>query len=362
MPLRNYKFSSDIHSDFVTSLKQRVHRHFSENQIGKNANTEMIMKTVSALSLYLVPYLFMIIARPSNVPLLIFCWVLMGCGIAFIGTSVMHDSLHGSYSKKKHVNTILGFSTWILGVDATIWKLQHNVLHHTYTNIEEADDDIDPRYVMRFSPNQPLRWFHRYQHIYAMFFYANATTMWITVKDYAKAFNYHKRGLLKIDTSFPIYILKMFIRKMSYFFIFLVIPIYVLPISAGLVITLFILQHLAAGTMLSMIFQPAHVIETSDFFLQEDEVIDENWYVHQLKTTTNFGMNSRLLFWFSGGLNHQVEHHLFPNICHVHYRKIAKIVKATAAEYDLPYHHQKTIGRAVYNHFKMLRELGKGQA
>ncbi len=349
-----------MNSAFATSLKQRVNLYFSDRQISKNANAEMVLKSVMALSLYLVPYLLMLWLELTSLPLLFGLWILMGFAMGFIGTSVMHDSLHGSYSKKKQVNVIMGISAWIIGVDPTIWKLQHNVLHHSYTNIEGADEDIDPRYILRFSPNQPKRWFHRYQHIYALFLYTISTLLWITLKDYVKAFQFHKRGLLKKDASFPLFILEIFLRKMSYFFLFLVIPIYVLPVSTGAVVMMFVSMHMTAGFMLSMIFQPAHVIHTTEFYDPEDEVINESWLVHQLKTTTNFGTDNKLLTWFTGGLNHQVEHHLFPNICHIHYRHIAKIVQATTAEYNLPYHNQKTIGQAVFNHFRMLKKLGEG--
>ena len=158
-----------------------------------------------------------------------------------------------------------------------------------------------------------------------------------------------------------LFLISIFLKKASYFALFLVIPIYTLPVSTGMVVLMFVTMHLVAGTMLSMIFQPAHVISTSEFYSGEEEKINENWLVHQLRTTSNFGMNSRLLTWFSGGLNYQVEHHLFPHVCHIHYGKISKIVQSLVVKYNLPYHAQKSLGTAIFNHFRMLRELGAGR-
>lgn len=357
-----YRFSNKVDMDFSSSLKSRVNAYFKENSIGKNANREMVVKSVCAISMYLVPYYMMLIFQPSNIPLLFLLWIIMGAAIAFIGTSVMHDSIHRSYSSKKRVNQMMGISTLILGMDPTIWNIQHNVLHHSYTNIEHLDEDIEPRYVLRFSPNQPLRWFHRYQHIYAMFFYAISTLIWVTIKDFVKAFQYRKKGHLDPNRSFVLFIVEMVIRKATYFTFILVLPIILLPVSPWWVVGMFVAMHLTAGILLSMVFQPAHVIDTSTYYKTDKDMGEyENWLVHQLRTTTNFGMDNKVLSWLCGGLNFQIEHHLFPQICHVHYSEISKIVQKTVKEYDLPYHSQKTMGMAIYKHFSMLKQLGRGQ-
>ena len=201
----NHKFSEEVNKAFALELKSKVNEYFATNQISRNANELMVIKTIMALLLYLVPYFIMVLLAPNSTLLLFGLWAIMGFAKAFIGTSVMHDSLHGSYSKNRRVNSFIGISAWLVGVDSTIWKLQHNVLHHSYTNIEDADDDIAPRYVLRFSPNQPLRWFHKFQHIYALFFYFTNTLMWVTFKDFAKAYQYHKRGLRK-KRSFLVFV------------------------------------------------------------------------------------------------------------------------------------------------------------
>ncbi len=360
-PVTKYKFSNNLHAEYTSTLKKRVATYFEDNGIQVNANAEMMFKTALALSIYILPFLIILFGGITNVPVLFVLWGIMGFGVAFIGTSVMHDSLHGSYSKSKRVNSIIGLSTVLLGADPKVWKIQHNVLHHTYTNIEGADEDIEPRFVLRFSPNQPLRWFHKYQHFYAFFFYFLSTLIWVTVKDFAKLFQYRERGLIKKGKEFNNYLVLMTFRKLSYHLVIIGAPILLLDFPVWLTLSMFLFMHLIAGMCLSLVFQPAHVMPDTMFIEQAEEKINQNWLVHQLYTTTNFAPRNKLLSWFIGGLNRQVEHHLFPNICHIHYPKIAGIVKKTTEEFGLPYLEEDTFISALSSHVKMLKKMGRGE-
>lgn len=353
-----YKFSKEVNEEFTTTLNRRVNSYFVDNNISKNANSQMVTKSVVAISMFVVPYIVMMLFPISNLVVLFALWAIMGFGKAFIGTSVMHDSIHGSYSKNQKINWWMSISCGLIGADPTVWRIQHNVLHHSYTNIEDADEDIQPRYVMRFSPNQPRRWFHAYQYIYGLFFYAISTFVWIMYKDYPKIFGYKKRGLIK-GKEFRNAIWMMVLRKSAYYIAFLVVPLIVFPFPFWITFLMYLTMHVVTGTVLSLVFQSAHVNPNAKFIQQEGETIEHNWAVHQLFTTTNFGINSKLLSWFIGGLNFQIEHHLFPNICHVHYPKLSKIVRETTLEYDLPYYAEKTFGSAVVSHLKMLKSLGR---
>ncbi|MDH5382278.1 MAG: acyl-CoA desaturase [Cyclobacteriaceae bacterium] len=355
-----YKFANETDQEFASTLKKRVNDYFKDNNLSKNANKQMIIKTVIAMSVYLVPFFIMIFGNITQIPLLFALWIAMGFGKCFIGTSVMHDTLHGSYSKNKTVNFLMGISVLVLGIAPSIWKIQHNVLHHTYTNIEHADEDIQPRFVLRFTPNQPRRWFHRYQHIYSVFFYGLLTLVWVVIKDFFKLIDYKKKGLVKSGASYYLHHLEIVGRKIIYFAVFLALPIYILPIPVWMTVVMFITMHFVTGVMLSLIFQTAHVIPSSDFIEQEEEKIERNFSVHQILTTSNYAMNNKFLTWCIGGLNFQVEHHLFPSICHVHYASLSKIVQQTTKEFNLPYHSHHTFGAAINSHFKQLKDLGRG--
>ncbi len=354
-----YKFSKEINRDFSTALRSRVRAYFREQELSSHANTNMVIKSVFALSLYLGSYIILIGTGVTTLPQQFILWTLMGIGTVIIGTSVMHDSLHGSYSKDRFINRLMGASAYLIGVDPRVWKIQHNTLHHTYTNIEHADEDIAPRYVLRFSPFQERYWFHRYQHIYAIFFYSIFTLLWISLKDIFKLINYRREGLVKSDRLFWQYLSEQIFFKGTYQIVFLWVPVFVLDQPIWLTFLMFVHMHFVTGFMLSVIFQTAHVMPTSHFIEQEEKEVEENWSVHQLYTTSNYAMDSKLITWLFGGLNYQVEHHLFPNVCHVHYPEISKIVRATAQEYNLPYYAQPTMWAAFYYHFGMLKELGR---
>jgi linoleoyl-CoA desaturase len=286
--------------------------------------------------------------------------VLMGVGIGGIGLSVMHDANHGSYTNKKWVNNLLGYSLNLIGGNAFNWKVQHNVLHHTFTNIHEVDEDISPRGILRMTPYSELKSYHRFQFLYAWFVYGLMTIVWVLVKDFARIGKYHREGLIKKQrTTLRNEIITLVVSKIVYVFYIFVIPTLVLPFTWWQVLIGILIMHYVAGFILAIIFQPAHVIEGTEYPLPDSEGdIENSWAIHQLHTTTNFANNSRWFSWYVGGLNFQIEHHLFPNVCHVHYRKISPIVKSTAAEFNLPYKSERTFVDALVGHVKLLKQLG----
>lgn len=356
----NYRFSRKVNRDFSKIIRKRVNTYFKENDISRNGNTNMGVKSVFALSFYIAPFVVMLTSGIHDLVFLFSMWILMGVGTSFIGMLVMHDSLHGSYSQKSWVNKLMGFSTFIIGMSPLIWHLQHNVLHHSFTNIEEADEDIDPRFVLRFSEHQPLRWFHKYQHIYAMLFYSLSTVFWVYVKDFVKLFQYREKGLVKRGAEFRKVFATIIVKKVLYLALIIGLPVYILPVSVGTIILMYLAMHVTTGTILSLIFQPAHVTPEAEFYDLPENEVDENWYVHQLRTTSNYAINASVFSWFIGGLNFQVEHHLFPNVCHIHYPAISKIVRETTKEMDLPYYNQPSFASAVKSHFLHLKKMGKG--
>lgn len=360
--MRSIKFNHSEKADFFRELNKRVNSYFKENNISKFANTEMKVKTIFMLSLYFVPFSILLFGSLTNVWLILFMWILMGFGMSGIGLSVMHDANHGAYSKKKWVNKLLGYTSNFLGANDMNWRIQHNVLHHSYTNIEGMDEDINIGFIMRFSPNQKRRKLHRFQLYYAWFLYGFLTMNWFVAKDFAQLKNYKKRDLLKDENrSYAGAFLEILGLKVSYVLLTLVLPMYILPLPWWGTILCFMLMHFICGLILSLIFQPAHVLNETDFFDPEvNGDMENNWAIHQMKTTANFAPTSGWFGWFVGGLNFQVEHHLFRNICHVHYKKIAKIVKETAEEFEVPYYSHRTFYHALRSHFSLLHNLGRG--
>ncbi len=353
------KFTSNISKEhqFVVELRKKVNNYFKQNNISPKANSKMILKTIILLSSYLVPFIIILIFKP-HLLIAIGLTVLMGIGIAGIGMGVMHDACHGAYSKKHWVNNLLGGSLYLLGSNVLNWKIQHNVLHHTYTNISGFDEDIDDKGPIRLSENKPLKWYHKYQFIYAFLFYGLMTITMLT-NDFTRLLKYHKQGLLKSQNKkMGREFTKMLLRKIIYLTVIIGLPLWLTDYSIWQILFGFFIMHWTASIILSFVFQMAHVVEGAQQPLPEVNMHVE-WSVHQLNTTADFARNNKLLSWYVGGLNFQIEHHLFPNICHIHYKNIAPIVEQTAKEFGLQYNIQPTFRSALLSHIYRLKELGK---
>ncbi len=352
-------FNSKHTPAFFRTLNVRVHNYFKEQDIKKTGNFNLHIKTIIMFSLFVAPY-FLNIFTGSPLYIKWLLCIVGGVGMAGIGMNVMHDGNHNSYSSKRWVNKIMGGSMYFLAGNVYNWQVQHNVLHHTYTNIHGHDEDLDAGRVIRFSEHGEWSPIHRFQHIYSVFFYGLLTMNWVTTVDFKQTYRYLKRKLHygKLPNPRKQWA-TVIVSKILYFTVWFVIPITITDIPWYYILLGFFTMHYVAGLILSLIFQLAHVMDDTTTPLPNEKGNMENsWAIHQLQTTTNFGTKSKFLSWFSGGLNHQVEHHIFPNISHIHYPKIAKIVKETAKEYNLPYNEYKTMWAALAAHFRHLKQLG----
>lgn len=341
-------------------LNKRVNDYFKSHNIHRTGNAEMVIKTIVMFLLYLTPYAFIVSGLVTSPWILIPLVIVMSLGLGGIGLSVMHDANHGAYSKRSWINTIVGYSLNLVGANSFNWKMQHNVLHHTYTNVHEEDEDIVTRGVLRLSPHSKWKFIYQFQHIYAWFLYGLMTLSWMFAKDFARIVKYHKTGLAKKQKASIVKEWFILIAtKVFYIGYIFVIPVVFTSLPWWQIVTGILVMHYIAGFMLAIIFQPAHVIDGTEYPLPDDDrMLENNWAVHQLLTTTNFGNKSKWFSWYVGGLNFQIEHHLFPNVCHVHYRKIASIVRSTAEEYGLPYKSATTFMEALRGHARLLRQLG----
>jgi linoleoyl-CoA desaturase len=351
------RFAKGAGNDFYATLRQRVNTYFEENKLSRHANSTMVAKTIFMVALYLLPFIFSLTVV-ENALVFWLLWVVMGVGMAGIGLSIMHDANHGAYSANPRVNSLLGYLLNLVGGCAGYWKIQHNVLHHTYTNIQGHDEDISRVQVLRFSPHAKKMKMHRYQHYYAWFLYGLMTISWVTTKEFAQLFEFREKGLLSGKHDFRNMLLELVLTKVIYYAYILVLPMLILPFSPWFILLCFLSMHFVGGLILSLVFQPAHVVPDAAYPLPDGEGRMENhWAIHQILTTTDFGHRQRLLSWYMGGLNYQIEHHLFPTVCHVHYRALAPIVQQTAQEFGLPYHVEKSWQGAIRSHWKMLRTL-----
>lgn len=351
------KFASSKSHSFHTELKNRITQYFQE--VGKSAtgNFQLFLKAIILVCSFLVVYIHLVFYTPSTVFALLEC-LLLGGLTASIGFNVMHDGAHGSFSKYAWINKLAGLSLNFLGANVFMWNTKHNVVHHAYTNIDGIDDDIDAGVFLRLCETQEYKKLHKYQHIYFWGAYALLYLYWIFFTDYKKYFTKKvgsmplKRMELKDHLSFWIF-------KVIHLAIFVAVPIYTIGFLPWLIG--FMLYAMFAGVVLSVVFQLAHTVEETQFPVPVANKIEDEWAVHQLKTTANFATRNKVISWLVGGLNFQIEHHLFPKISHVHYPAISKIIKDACAEYGIPYIEHRRMREALNSHINHLRQLGQNQ-
>ena len=354
----NIKFSNDKATLFIKELKSQVQAYFDNQNISSKANGRMVIKTIVLLLVTFGAYALIV---SNQVPLL-GMWgltFLMGLGVAGIGFSISHDALHGAYSSNKHVNRFLGLTFELLGASSYLWKIKHNVIHHTYTNIHGVDDDLEVSPLLRLSPGSPRYSYQKYQHIYAFIAYGFSTLHWVFLKDYKNLLRRSIGPYSKVKHPAKEIVL-LLAMKIFYYLYMIVVPLIVLDITWWQFIIGFLTIHFTAGTILGVVFQLAHVVEGPEHFSNEaDGIMEDAWLVHEMKTTANFAQHNKLLCWYVGGLNFQIEHHLFPKICSIHYPSISPIIRRVAKSHNVPYHYHPTLRKAILSHCRTLKQLGE---
>ena len=180
---------------FFRTLNSRVNNYFKENNISKTGNWKLHLKTIILFTLFTAPYIIIVSTPQIHFGLFILLSLIIGVGMAGIGMNVMHDGNHGSYSNKPWINNIMGGSIYILAGNVYNWQVQHNVLHHTYTNIPGHDEDLDAGRVIRFTKEAKWERFHAFQHYYSLFLYGLLTFNWCFTTDFKQMNGYLKRDL-----------------------------------------------------------------------------------------------------------------------------------------------------------------------
>lgn len=345
-------------SEYYPLLKRRVDEYFAQSKQSKYANAEMIFKTVFILSFYTITYI-LIMSNTLSWYWLIASFMAHGFFKAMIGLNIAHDAIHGSYSSNKTINSILGNLFNIIGGNDYLWRVKHNVIHHSYTNIPGHDDDINQTALLRLEPTQERRPIHKYQHLYGIFLYSLATISWVISKDFR---NFFKEKIGEYDnTNKPKgEVARLIGYKILYYIMYIILPFAFIAQPWYIILIGFLAMHLVAGLSLSIIFQLAHTVEGTAFPEPDPKGnMEHNWAVHQLYTTADFARNNMLVNFLFGGLNFQIEHHLFPRVCHTHYRALSRIVEKTSQEFSIPYIENVTFTQAVQSHFIYLKKMGR---
>ncbi|MES2731405.1 MAG: acyl-CoA desaturase [Bacteroidota bacterium] len=344
-------------SPFFKVLKEKVDSYFVNNNIHTAGNRRLLFKSLLQISSAMALYIVLVFFNPGSLVSLLLS-SLLGFNLAVIGFNVMHEGGHQSFSKHRWLNQASAYSLNILGGNVYFWKIKHNINHHTYTNIEGLDMDIDVQPFMRLHEQQPRYWFHRFQHVYWLVLYSFSYLAWIFYDDFEKYFTGKAVAIAEKRNLAPKEHLIFWLTKIGYVSLFIVIPI----VMVGLVKALigFSIITFVCGLFISIVFQLAHVVESTQFPSpsEESNKMETEWAIHQINTTANFATKNKFISWLLGGLNFQVEHHLFPKISHVHYPQISKLVKETCQEFNITYLEYPSLIKAFYSHLLHIKKLG----
>ncbi|MFM9028084.1 MAG: fatty acid desaturase family protein [Bacteroidota bacterium] len=353
--MSNLKFTGN-NSAFYSELKQRVNKYFEEHGRSVHGGNAALVKAIVLIGGFL--FLYALLAFRF----LPYPWDLLACiPLAFltagIGFNIMHDGAHGSLSSHPFLNRLAALSLNMLGASSFMWNIKHNVIHHTFTNVEDHDDDILNQPFFRMSPSQPHNRMHKWQHIYWPLGYGLMYVAWIFFLDIRKYFNKQIAEKTEIKIPFSVHV-GFWVTKILYTLCFVVIPLQFY--SVGEFLIGYLTYTFTTGIVISVIFQLAHTVEETTFVMPDSEsgTLQNDWASHQVLTTANFATRNKIITWFVGGLNFQVEHHLFPRISHVHYPALSPIVQETCERHGLRYINQPTLWGAINSHVKFLQKLG----
>lgn len=342
---------------FQTALKRRVDEYFTTSGLSRRGSPWMTLKTATLLSWFAASYVFLVFGAAAWWQALAGA-ISLGLAMAGIGFSIQHDANHGGYSESRKLNRLLALTLDMIGGSSYLWGWKHNIFHHTHTNVTGSDPDINAEPMLRMSPFQPLRWVHRFQHLYFWMLYAWMPAKWHLVDDFESVARASIGGH-KVPRPKGWELAGFIGGKALFFGWSLVLPAFFHPLWQVL------LFHLVAswtlGVTLGLFFQLAHCIEEADFPKPEGAnfKLSRDWAVHQVRTTVDFAPRNKLLTWYLGGLNFQVVHHLFPKVCHVHYPALSRLVAETCGEFGERYLVHRSITAALLSHARWMYRLGR---
>ncbi|MFN8546944.1 MAG: acyl-CoA desaturase [Candidatus Eisenbacteria bacterium] len=357
-PRQGLKFEG--HTEFQTELRRRIDEFFRQSGRRQRDCPEMYLKTAILMTSLVGLYVLLVFFASTwwqALPLA----MLLGLNTAAIGFNVQHDGGHHAYSDRPWVNKLAALAMDLIGASSYVWSWKHGVLHHTYTNLTGLDSDIDFGVFGRGTPHQPLRRYHRWQHWYLWPLYGLMIARWELWADFADAAQ-GRIGNYRIPRPSGTHLAIFLGGKVVFFGLCFGLPM--LHHSVWAVLGCYVVFALVLGLVLSVVFQLAHCVEEAAFPMPNPQTgnIEAAWAIHQVQTTVDFSRRSRVASWLLGGLNYQIEHHLFPRICHVNYPAMSAIVESTCREYGIRYNVHPSFLAGVASHYRWLRRMGREAA
>ena len=345
---------------FLHELRRRVDAYFERTGRPRRDCPQIYFKTATILAWFFGAY-FLLLFVPMSWWLVLPLAVVLGLSMAAIGFNIQHDGGHKAYSERKWVNKVMAMTLDLMGGSSYLWDWKHNAIHHTYPNVTGEDDDISLGFLARLSPHQRRYWFHRLQGLYLWLLYGFLAIKWHFIDDFY-TIAVGRIGGHKIPRPKGRDLMVFVGGKVLFFSMAFLIPMLLHPVWKSLAV--YAIASFVSGVVLSVVFQLAHCVVGADFPMPVESPdgqgrIQTEWSIHQVQTTVDFARGNRVLCWLLGGLNFQVEHHLFSKICHIHYPALSKVVEEACHEFGVRYMTHKSFFSAVASHFRWLVMMGR---
>lgn len=349
------KFSGD--NTFHRELRRRVDAEFERSGTSQRDSVKMYLKTAIILAVFAADYVALVFFATNGWQALLLS-IVLGAATAGIGFNIMHDGGHQAYSRHRWINRLTALTLDMVGGSSYIWQWKHGRFHHTWVNVAGHDSDIDLGVLGRLSPTQRWRPWHRWQHIYLWVLYGVTVIRWHVYGDFRDMIS-GTIGERPFTRPRGWDLVAFVMGKLVFFGLAFGLPLAFH--SIGAVLLFYAVTAAVAGVLLALVFQMAHVVEEAAFPVADENShqIDTPWAIHQLETTVDFARGNRVLSWLIGGLNFQIEHHLFPRISHTNYPRVARVVEDACREFGVPYLAHRTFAAGIASHYRWLRQLGR---
>lgn len=341
-------------SSFPKVLRRRLDSFFAEQNISPKADHTMWVKIAAGLTVLLGSWIAIYSFRPDSWKFFAL-YIVGGLAQTFLLLNIAHDSNHNAISSAPFINKTLNYAFDVCGINSYMWRILHHRGHHSCINLHGEDDALTGRGIFRFTPHEPRARWHRFQHIYALFFYAMFSLDYVFVRDF-ESFFFPTHDYLTRTKHPAREVAILFAGKAFYITYMLILPVVLLGKSPWLVAGAFVMVHLIVGLTVSLVFQTTHTIDTTYFPESRNEF--DNGVYHIFATTADYATSNPVVGWLAGGLNHHIAHHLCPFVCHTHYASLTRIVRETAEEFGVPYRQHPTMTRAIRHHLILLKQLG----
>ncbi|WP_426270918.1 fatty acid desaturase family protein [Dyella kyungheensis] len=348
------KFNGD--NVFQRELRRRVEAYFKHSGLKQRDSARLYLKTAIILATFVASYVLLVFFATAWWQGLLLS-IVLAVATAQIGFNIQHDAGHQAFSERRWLNKCMAMTLDLVGGSSYVWHWKHAHFHHTHTNIDGYDSDINLGALARFAPQQKHYWHHRWQHIYLWALYGLTVVSWHLHDDFRDVIT-GSIGKRRFPRPRGKDLAVFVVGKLVFLTLALGLPL--LFHSIGTVLLFYAVIAVLTGLQLALVFQLAHAVEETEFPTpSEPGRMNTPWAIHQLETTANFSRDSRMITWLVGGLNFQVEHHLFPRISHIHYPAISPIVEAACREYGVPYHANASFGAGLASHYRWLRQMGR---